>query len=585
MAFWRTRTPKDQTTSVSPETTPESVPPVNEANDSLESLQGDLRALAAFVERLGEDLRSTQPDLQRSEGAEILQHLSRLQGRLTGILTTLERVVTRTASGAARGSVRLQTISRRTQDVEDSAGAVGAAAEQLYANISEVARASEDAADLSRQIDELVTAGQSQSSETVALTQALQQQMQHMQRQLDHLADGVKAIAPLSALIDDIASRTHLLALNAAIEAARAGQEGRGFAVVAAEVRKLAEGTAQRTREITTLVRQVTAEVEPVRQLLTEGVRQVERTAHRSEAVGEELGRIQQLSGDTRRQMESVAAAIEQQSAAVQSVLASLQDSVTPAITSLKQETGQVAGELMRVAELVEEGYGRLGEIQVESTFHQALAMARSLARQAGELFEAPLAAGKVTLEQMLALQYTEIKGPAIQSLSRLFNINRVPTTGFTPPKYATAYDALVDEPLRRLYDQIMQQRPDFTPLLLDLNTYVPVHNSKLCRDWTGDPAKDLEGNRVKRFLESPVMLRAARTGLGGGVERIGTRVTRREFLTNGCRLTQPAGGDHSFQVLTYASDLGAVGTVVTVPFYIRGERWGCALIYYVSQP
>lgn len=97
-------------------------------------------------------------------------------------------------------------------------------------------------------------------------------------QRMQALASSSDTINDITTVIDAIAFQTNILSLNAAVEAARAGDQGRGFAVVAAEVRTLAQRSAQAAKEI--------------RKLISSNIAQVHQAAHQMDEASRAIDGI-----------------------------------------------------------------------------------------------------------------------------------------------------------------------------------------------------------------------------------------------------------------------------------------------------
>ncbi|BDG61578.1 methyl-accepting chemotaxis protein [Caldinitratiruptor microaerophilus] len=525
------------------------------------------------------------PALQGPELERISRILQDFRAQLRASLVGLEGVISRAAVGAARSSVRIRTVAGHMEEVHRSVETLAESTRQVQGGADQVARAATEAAGLAAQVERMTGEGRQITAEALAAIRRLRDQSQAMAERLGQLVERMREITQVSGVIESIAAQTKLLALNAAIEAARAGVHGRGFAVVADEVRKLAEGTAKRAREIGGLVQAIRTELEPSQQLIREAVEQAREGAGRAEAAGAALEAIDRLARETAGHMQDIASAVEEQNAATESVFEALRDTVGR-IRSVKEETENVSRETFTLSALTEEAYGYLGPFRTGTIFHRALALARELDRRCRAVFEEAIDQGRISLESVLELRYTEIKGAAVRRLARLFDVSRVPPQGFTPPKYSTAYDAVVDEALQRHMDEILGREPKLIfALVIDLNTYAPIHNSIYCKDWTGVPEKDLVGNRIKRFFhDQGVLVRGARVGLGPAALRLPNVASREDFLRAGCDLREPPGGSQDFLVQTYARDTGAVTAALTIPFFVKGHRYGAVLLGWTDD-
>ena len=174
------------------------------------------------------------------------------------IMESINKLGSSLERNAKSNFINGQTLEENSSIMTSSMNNLASKANDQAASLEETAAALEEITSITRNNAEnatkMATLGQI-VKKSVSTGESLASKTANS---MDEINEKVNSINEAISVIDQIAFQTNILSLNAAVEAATAGEAGRGFAVVAAEVRNLANRSADAAREIKNLVQEAT---------------------------------------------------------------------------------------------------------------------------------------------------------------------------------------------------------------------------------------------------------------------------------------------------------------------------------------
>jgi len=274
--------------------------------------------------------------------------IEELRTLVRGINSATDQVTKATQETQSISNRLFEASQRQNREIKQASASVL----QMAQSINEVAQTATTSARVAQQsLAAAEKGGQVVKSQIDGMNE-IRGQIQETSKRIKRLGESSMEIGEIVELISDITEQTNVLALNAAIQAASAGEAGRGFTVVAEEVQRLAERSAEATKQIEAIVKTIQADTQDAVAAMEKSTVGVVEGTKLSDAAGQALSEIQRVSRDLAELISRITTQTQMQSTSVTEVTKGMQGilKITEETTEGTKQTNVSIGQLTRLA-------------------------------------------------------------------------------------------------------------------------------------------------------------------------------------------------------------------------------------------
>ncbi|MDR2187608.1 MAG: methyl-accepting chemotaxis protein [Azonexus sp.] len=274
-----------------------------------------------------------------------IEELRVLVGRINDAAT---RVTMATEIARQTSTELLDAAERQSSEIQEA----GQSVLDMAQSMSQVSDNAMQSAQVARQSLQAAEKGTQAVQDSIKGMNEIRNRIQETSKRIKRLGESSQEIGEIVELISDITEQTNVLALNAAIQAASAGDAGRGFTVVAEEVQRLAERSAEATKQIAAIVKTIQTDTQDAVSAMEQSTQDVVEGAKLSDAAGQALFEIGDVSRNLANLIEGISSSTQSQADSATDIARLMQDilHVTEQTTAGTQRTAQAVDELNALA-------------------------------------------------------------------------------------------------------------------------------------------------------------------------------------------------------------------------------------------